>query len=185
MADVERIEYRFALPSDEAAIAELHADSWRRTFRGLVSDRYLDEDVTKERADVWRRRFADPDRGTRTITIVARQRGELVGFIHSVLDEDPVWGTLLDNLHVRYGYHGRGIARRLIATSAAVLQERGRNTLYLSVLRANDRARTLYEALGGRLVETSVWDSPGGVAVPNLLYAWSDLTPLLGQTSGR
>ena len=163
---------------DEGAIAALHADSWRRTFRGLLPDRYLDEDITAERAEAWRQRFADPAREVGTVTIVAEQDGELVGFVHSVIDDDPKWGTLLDNLHVRHDVQGRGIARRLIGETAAVLRERGRQRVYLWALEANERARHLYGALDGEAVETSVWEF-AGAAIPSFRYAWADLDPLL------
>jgi ribosomal protein S18 acetylase RimI-like enzyme len=113
-----------------------------------------------------------------TITIVAERDGEVVGFIHSVIDDDPKWGTLLDNLHVRNDVQGGGIARRLIGETAALLRERGRQCVYLRVLQVNERARRLYDALDGQAVETSVWNWVGAT-VPDFRYAWADLDPLL------
>ena len=143
-----------------------------------MPDRYLDEEITAERAEVWRQRFADPAREEATVTIVAERDGEVVGFVHSVLDDDPKWGTLLDNLHVRHDCEGRGIARRLIGDTADVLRQRARHRVYLWVLEANERARNLYDALDGEVVETSVWEF-AGATIPNFRYAWVDLDPLL------
>ncbi len=183
MDDTGSIGYRFARQRDEAAIAALHADSWRRTFRSLLPDRYLDEDITAERAEAWRRRFADPAREVGTVTIVAEQDGDLVGFVHSVIDDDPEWGTLLDNLHVRHDVQGRGIARRLIGETAAALRERGRQRVYLWALEANERARHLYGALAAEAVETSVWEF-AGAAIPSFRYAWADTRPAAGMPPG-
>lgn len=52
------ITYRLATPEDEASIAKLHAESWQKHYRGIFSDAYLDEQVVKERADLWAERFA-------------------------------------------------------------------------------------------------------------------------------
>ena len=34
--------------------------------------------------------------------------------LHTFLDEDPVWGAFLDNLHVMHGLKRQGIGHRLI-----------------------------------------------------------------------
>jgi ribosomal protein S18 acetylase RimI-like enzyme len=178
MNETATIRYRLARQSDEGAVALLHADSWRRTFRGLLPDRYLDEDITAERAETWRLRFAEPARAESTVTIVAEHVGELVGFVHSDIDNDPKWGALLDNLHVRHDMQGRGIAHRLMGETAEVLRERGRQRVHLTALEANERARRLYESLRGEIVETGVWEF-AGATIPSYRYAWSELDPLL------
>src|SRR5258708_16945646 len=91
-------QFRLAGPGDAEAVAALHADSWRRHYRGAYSDAYLDGDVEGDRLAVWSERLRD--RRTDYRTIVAEDAGRLVGFAHTVLDEDEAWGALLDNLHV-------------------------------------------------------------------------------------
>jgi hypothetical protein len=95
------LRFRAALAADAAAIAELHAASWRSAYRGSLSDAYLDTDVAAERAAVWQRRLMQPSE--RQYVLLAEQNGELVGFACVLLDEEPTWGACLDNLHVRPG----------------------------------------------------------------------------------
>ena len=45
---------------DAAQIAELHAASWRRHYRGAFADSYLDGDVVTERRTGWSSRLAAP-----------------------------------------------------------------------------------------------------------------------------
>jgi hypothetical protein len=60
---------RPAAAGDAVAIAALHADSWRRSYRGALRDEYLDGDIVPERVAVWRSRLVDaPAPGTATIT---------------------------------------------------------------------------------------------------------------------
>jgi hypothetical protein len=49
--------YREATALDADAIAVLHAESWRRAYRGHLSDAYLDGPIFKDRTSVWRGRF--------------------------------------------------------------------------------------------------------------------------------
>jgi ribosomal protein S18 acetylase RimI-like enzyme len=172
--------YRRATPSDADAVADLHADSWRRHYRGAYSDSFLDGDVVTDRRVVWRQRLSAPT--IEAATVLATSGEELVGFIHVVFDADPEWGALVDNLHVRYGHGRSGVGRRLMAEAAGAVSERpGTHPLYLWVLEQNVAGQAFYDALGGRCVERVFVDAPGGDptrlngAPAKLRYAWDDL----------
>jgi hypothetical protein len=111
------LDFRSARHSDADAVAALHADSWRRHYRGAFSDAFLDADVVADRLVVWTERLADPDGHSETIVAEDRAVG-IVGFVHTIFEADPQWGALLDNLHVVYGEKRRGVGTRLLAASA-------------------------------------------------------------------
>ena len=48
---MNRVHYRAALRADTERIALLHADSWRRTYRGSYRDTFLDGDVVTNRVE--------------------------------------------------------------------------------------------------------------------------------------
>jgi GNAT superfamily N-acetyltransferase len=185
MADREGPQFRLAGPDDAKAVADLHAESWRRHYRGAYSDAFLDGDVVADRLAAWTDRLREPD--PRRCTILAEDGG-LVGFANTFFDEDPTWGALLDNLHVADGHKRRGIASRLLALTAEALIARSERTgLYLWVLEQNVDAQAFYEARGGRCVGRGVVSPPGGVASrvtgpsAKLRYTWPEPTVLLGQ----
>ena len=172
------MEYRRASAQDIEAIAALHAESWRKNYRGSYSDAFLDGDVFADRRAVWTERLNQP--GARDETVVAESDGAIVGFVHTILDDDPVWGALLDNLHVAHDVKRAGVGTRLMALSAAAVLARGTNKrLYLSVLEANLPAQAFYRARGGECVGREVFDAPGGGSVVALQYAWTDPSVLL------
>jgi len=167
------MRYRQATAEDADAIAQLHADSWRRTYRGAFSDEFLDGPVVGERRTVWAERLSRP--AAPTYTVVADDDGVVVGFAHTVFDDDPVWGALLDNLHVVHGLKRQGVGRRLMARSAqAVVEREARSGLYLWVLQQNITAQAFYEAIGGDRVGEGVSHPPGGGTAPTFRYAWPD-----------
>ena len=180
--DADAVRYRLATTSDAASIATLHVESWHVAYRGMFPDDFLDNEASADRAKVWRDRFADPDRETTTITVLAESGGELMGFAHSLIDDDATYGTLLDNLHVRRPEHRSGIGRRLMAETAERLAALERSTLYLWVLEDNAPARRFYEALGGEECgRGSVADGPSNPslpAVPSLRICWAELDRL-------
>jgi ribosomal protein S18 acetylase RimI-like enzyme len=172
------MQYRGATARDAEAVAGLHAESWRRHYRGALSDGFLDGEVFDERRDVWAERLAAPRADW--CTIVAEFDGMVVGLAHTVLDDDPTWGALLDNLHVAHGLKRRGVGTVLTAMSAeAVVVRRPASGLYLWVLEQNTAAQAFYDARGGRCVERRVSGMPGGGTAPSLRYSWPDPTVLL------
>ena len=180
--NADAVQYRLARVGDAATIAELHAASWQVAYRGMFPDDFLDNDAVADRAKVWQERFADPDLEQTTITILAESGGELMGFAHTIIDEDATFGTLLDNLHVRRTKHRSRIGTRLMVETAERLAALGRSTLYLWVLEGNDGARAFYRALGGEECgRGTVADGPSNPAlpvVPSLRICWPELDRL-------
>ena len=179
MADAERVRFRSATAGDAEPIARLHADSWRRHYRGAYSDGFLDGDVVQDRLAMWSARLGHAH--TPACTFVAEAAHGLVGFAHTVLDEDPRWGALLDNLHVSHSHARRRIGTRLLRlTAAAVAERRPGSALHLWVLEQNLAAQAFYRARGGSCVERGIVQPPGGDAgrlngAPvKLRFAWPD-----------
>ena len=168
--------------ADAVAIAGLHADSWRRHYRGAYTDAYLDADIGAERLGVWTERLASQDGST--CTLLAEADGAFVGFLHVVFDEDPRWGSLVDNLHVEWTRKRGGVGSRLLAAAAGAVVAQG-GGLHLWVLQQNTAAQAFYSARGGRCVESRPVPPPGGRenrlngSPVGLRFAWPDPAVLL------
>jgi ribosomal protein S18 acetylase RimI-like enzyme len=168
------LEFRFAGAHDIEAVAALHADSWRRHYRGAYLDSFLDGDVYADRLEVWGGRLSET--ASDHFTIVADLNGDLAGFVHMILDADPCWGALLDNLHVDHRLKRHGIGRRLIVEAARELGQRrpDDSRFYLWVLAQNTAAQAFYAACGGVHVETALCGPfPGGGEALGHRIAWS------------
>jgi len=168
------MELRSATRNDVEAIAALHADSWRRNYRGAYLDAYLDGDVVAERLVVWTDRIANPGPAERTI--VAERDGEFLGFAHIKFDDDRIWGALLDNLHVVHDHKGLGIGTGLLReTARAVLARPAPTGLYLWVLEQNTAAQAFYAARDGREAGRELRGPfPGGGTAFGFRIAWPD-----------
>jgi GNAT superfamily N-acetyltransferase len=182
LSSPEDLQFRIASSSDAESVAELHADSWRRHYRGAYSDSFLDGDVVADRIAVWTEQLRVPDLGRQTI--VVESGSGLIAFAHTVFDADPTWGALLDNLHVADGHKRRGVGSQLLALTARAVIEWGTG-LYLWVLEQNVDAQAFYEARGARRMNQAPASPPGGIASRlsgspvKLRYAWADPAVLL------
>ena len=156
------IEYKLADPSDAISIAKLHALSWQRHYRGIYPDHYLDDEVTSERLKTWQDRFSIVDE--RRLIIKAVDISEkIIGFVCTFLDEDPIYGALVDNLHVLKEYQKQGVGRQLLRMSAEwVSQQRRSSAIYLYVLDQNHAAKAFYEKMGAQISEVFPYQNPAG-----------------------
>jgi ribosomal protein S18 acetylase RimI-like enzyme len=155
------IRLRMADGADAPAVARLHADSWRRHYRGAYSDTFLDGDVEMDRLAVWSGRLGTVQDCSTTI-VAESDRGDIVAFVHVIFDDDPIWGSLVENLHVTFRLKRSGIGSRLMAEAARLVVEHEVGGLYLWVLQQNLAAQRFYAALGGRQVERNFVVAPGG-----------------------
>lgn len=172
-------EYRMAAPDDARDVASLHADSWRRHYRGAYADSYLDGDILSDRVRVWSERLDAP--GDNAVTMLVEDGAGLAGFAHLILDDDLRWGSLLDNLHVRRDRQRTGVGTGLMRRVGAAVAERAQNpAMYLWVQEQNQDAQRFYAAMGGTCVEKALIGPPGGVpgrlvgTPAKLRIAWPD-----------
>jgi ribosomal protein S18 acetylase RimI-like enzyme len=184
VSGLDRTQFRLAGAPDAEAIAALHAESWRRHYRGAYSDAFLDGDVAADRGAVWSDRLGD--RRADYCTIVAEDADGVVGFAHTVLDDDATWGALLDNLHVAHTHQRRRIGSRLLTlTAESLIDQQPSSGLYLWVLEQNVAAQAFYRARGGACVGRGYAEPPGGDpgrlngSPAKLRYAWADPATLV------
>ena len=98
---------------DADLIAAMHADSWARTYRGLLPDGFLDQEVVQDRLVHWQHKIAGPEQGAQAI-FIAELDGRPIGFVCVKDDPDSPWGVLLDNLHVLAPWQGTGAGKLLM-----------------------------------------------------------------------
>jgi ribosomal protein S18 acetylase RimI-like enzyme len=156
---------------DADRIAQLHAESWRRTYRGMMRDEFLDGDVFSNRCEAWRDLMSTVGGGK--LVLLAEEGANLAGFICVTGGEDVLWGSYIDNLHVGQDYMRRGVGRALMGHAARWLDETySRSSVYLWVMQANDRARRFYEALGAANAGERSRLHPGGGSTLSCRYVW-------------
>jgi GNAT superfamily N-acetyltransferase len=140
---------RAARPEDARPVAEVHVDSWRHTYRGVLPDEYLDRLSVDDRESMWLGAFADPD--PKSGALVAEADGHLVGFASFGLsrDEDAPDGTgEVPAIYVEPAALGTGVGRELFAAVTETLRDAGFTRATLWVLEANASARRFYEKAG-------------------------------------
>jgi GNAT superfamily N-acetyltransferase len=158
---------------DAAAIAALQTESWRDAYRGFLPDEFLAGPIEDNRNQLWQARLTSPG-DDRRLVLKAVAGNEPVGFVCVLLDADPAWGPLLDNLHVRPAMKGLGIGWQLFqAARDWVIARAPLQPMHLWVIEGNAAARRFYDRQGGAIVERRIVEVTAGIMVPALRYVWA------------
>ena len=163
---------RDATLADLEVIDDIHVRSRLATYRGQVSDHYLDVTMpAASRAD-WQAKLPQVLAGGGCV-LVAESAGQAIGFACArPVDGDGI--VYLNNLHALPDRKGLGVGSALLEAVARHARASGARALQLHVLETNTPAIGFYESRGWQPIgrEDHEW---AGETVPALLYA-IDLT---------
>jgi L-amino acid N-acyltransferase YncA len=168
------ISIRPATQEDASAIAQVHVESWRTTYAGIVPDAYLAGlDVTL-RSKLWSERLQSG-----TLIFVAEWDGRVAGFADGGPNREAV-GECDAELYAIYllkDAQKRGIGVGLLRAMATALLERNYKSMAVWVLEQN-RSRNFYEKTGARIAMSKVIEI-GGAKLMEVAYVWPDLRSLV------
>ena len=172
------ITVRRAGPDDAQAIAGVRIEGWRRSYKGLVPQSYLDSMNVTASLPLWQRVLEAP--GDIASVYVAERDDGVVGFAAGNRLDEPKHGfdAELTAIYLAPDVQRRGLGRRLVGTIAAERASHGATGLIVWVLAGNKAARAFYEALGATLVveQPFEWD---GMPLVEAGYGWRDLGALV------
>lgn len=143
---------RDARADDADAVAGIHVRSWQAAYRGLIDQDVLDGLSIDERADGWRRIFADP-LPTSLGTFVAEREGEVVAWASfgSGRDPDNLDDAELYGIYADPSAWSTGAGHALLEAVEQRMADAGHTRAYLWVLDGNDRADAFYARHGWEL----------------------------------
>lgn len=163
---------RTATLSDAPAIAHVHVQAWRETYRGLVPDSVLAGLSVERRVQAWSGMLA-PE--AEDLIVVAETDDGIIGFGAASRTRDALLATdgEITSIYLRERYKRQGLGRILFDHLMVRLRDRGCQSVGLWVLDANIAARRFYERLGGRRGPDKV-DDRKDVALHEVAYVWRD-----------
>lgn len=137
---------RQATIEDAPRIAEIHVDSWRSTYRGIVPDDFLAALDVKKREEAWKKLCSNE----RSPVYVACHANRIIGFCHVSASGDrdaeataEINSIYMDPAHIRHGY-----GSKLLAAALSFALEQGCTVVTLWVLNENTIAKEFYRVMG-------------------------------------
>jgi GNAT superfamily N-acetyltransferase len=170
---------RRAHPVDAPAIARVHVDSWRTTYRGIVPASVLESLDYASREEMWRRVTSDTITGQ--FAFVAENADHhIIGFVSGGPERSGEYDDYAGEIYTIYldaAYQGQGIGRQLMETGVRALLERGHTGMLIWVLTENPTCG-FYRHLGGVPVATKDI-TMGRKTLEETAFGWKDITGLV------
>ena len=159
---------RDATLSDVALIDAIHVRSRRATYRGQVSDHYLEVVMPAASLQDWQRKLPELLAGAGRV-LVAESDGAAIGFI-CAFAPDVDGSVYVNNLHALPGHKGLGVGSALLDAAEQWARACGARAMHLRVLETNKPAIGFYESRGWRCVGRKD-DQWAGEPIVALVYA--------------
>lgn len=147
---------RDALAADAQRCGEVHVESWKAGYEGLLPNEYLQRLTIADRLLWWQKLLASPPEARSTdIAVAEDEGGDVCGFGATHIYRADPRAAEVDLLYVDPSSWGTGVSGPLLDRLVTNLAARGVNEVSLRVAAGNTRARRFYEREGWRLVERS------------------------------
>lgn len=141
---------RHANEQDAAGIANVHVNSWKTTYKGIVENRFLENLSAADRVESWRRKLANMPEDEQLL-VIADEDGKVYGFMsygtereQKISDEGELYA-----IYLLKEIQGMGWGRELFARLKEFLQKNGYRSLLVWVLEGNS-AEHFYKHMGGQ-----------------------------------
>lgn len=147
------MKIRFARAEDAAGIAQVHVDSWKTTYKGIIADAYLDALSVEQHWNRWEKRLNEPERGEGVI-VAENERGQICGFLDYGIDRETgrTDEAELYAVYLLQSEQRKGIGREMFRSMLGELKTREYRSLMVWVLEQNPAVR-FYERIGGKETE--------------------------------
>jgi L-amino acid N-acyltransferase YncA len=168
---------RKATVDDAAAIARVHVDSWRTTYKGIVQNDFLEGMSYTNSENRWRNRL-DKNPAQYAMFVAEDESGHVIGFADGGPERvgDNVYDGELYAIYLLQDCQRKGAGKLLFRQVVAHLVVNNFHGMLIWVLSDNPH-RHFYEALGGKLVrETHI--EIGGQQFQESAYGWANLERL-------
>jgi GNAT superfamily N-acetyltransferase len=144
---------RPATESGVPAIARIHVDTWRTTYKGLIAQDYLDSLSYEQKEAQWLSGIRKNDPAT--CRLVAESDGRVIGIAIAGSKRPDQWPDVTSELYAMYvpdDQQGRGVGSKLYAHVVDFLKSQRHEKMLIQVLKGNDKTISFYESRGAVLV---------------------------------
>ncbi len=171
---------RQANPDDSARIAEVHVNTWRTTYPGIVSDEVLDGLSVENRQRMWDATLTT-HRDDNYVYVVEQEDGHIVGFAWAGKEREgePGHGGEIYAIYLLEEHQGKGWGKQLFLAITERLSREGFDSMILWVL-ADNPTRGFYEAMGGRIMREKEIEIGEDMLI-EVAYAWEPIEDLLAE----
>lgn len=164
----ELITVRKARAGDEQALADIHENSWRSAYQGIIPHPHLERMLVRRGVGWWQRQI---ERRADVMLLVFDDVPQGYASVGVARGAWPWPAGEIFELYLSPPFQGVGLGRKLFDACRAALKAEGLPKLVVWVLEDNAMACGFYQRLGGRVVATAP-ERYGSVALKRIAFLW-------------
>ena len=166
------IVIRNAQKEDVREIAEICVEDWKKAYRGIIDDDFLDSKSVDRQFDIEIKRYQE--------NIVATDGNGILGYAWLKAIEDEAADCEVIALYVKYASRNNGIGKRLLQYAIHSFREIGKSRMIIWCLKENREARKFYEKAGGKefRISTHNWGGKDYELISYLFDLKEDPSPV-------
>jgi GNAT superfamily N-acetyltransferase len=170
---------RAAVIHDARAIAEVHVESWKSTYRGIFPEALLKGLSVEKRESFWRDSLAAPEPPSPATLVGCDACGNVVAFVSGGKERTGQLGCdgEIYAIYLRQEAQRKGLGASLVRQFVHELDARGFGSMAVWVLALNP-SRKFYERLGGTVIAQQQIEQ-GGQPFVEVAYGWQSLNVFL------
>ncbi|ALS78541.1 N-acetyltransferase family protein [Planococcus kocurii] len=167
---------RKAEQKDASAIAKVHVDSWRTTYKEIMSSDFLNGLSYEKRTELWEENLLEKENH---IIVAETSDGIIVGFGTAAKRKSNTVERSgdLTSIYLFEDYQGQGIGKMLLKDLFLFFKHLDYERVFVEVLEDN-KTRFFYEYYGAKLIDT-VQLKIGGTVLNELIYEWENIDQVL------
>ena len=145
---------REATDKDISEMTRVHVDTWRTTYRGILSDEVLENLSYEKREHSWHQIFNNAQKNSNFTYVAEDESGQIVGFANGGIErtDNPFYRGELNAIYILESHQNKGIGHELVRVVAERLSQMDIHSMLVWVL-ADNPASYFYEKLGGKKVD--------------------------------
>jgi GNAT superfamily N-acetyltransferase len=130
---MKKYHIRKAKPSDAQGIANVHINSWKTTYKDIVSDGYLESLRVEDRRVRWDGILA----GSHQTYVCELNNGDIAGFVSIGKDRDNQYEGELYAIYLLKEFQRNGLGSALFKFAMTALKSQGHSNMLVWVLKEN------------------------------------------------
>lgn len=152
-------------------IAHVVTVAWNETYRGIVSDWFLEELKNTEEERAWKS-YDSFDEGDNNQFVLEVDK-EIVGFVNFGKSSDIEYQDCgeIFALYIISKYKGNGFGRKLVEVAKAELKNMGYNKMIIACLKGNP-SNEFYKHIGGVYIKDGMYER---LQLPENIYYYDDI----------
>ena len=165
---------------DEKAIAQVIISTWKDSYKGIVSQSFLDSLTTEKHEVLFAQQLAQ---GTQIIHVLETDENIIVGMISGGVDSSGKYDCEIVAIYIENEYQKCGFGKRLFFENIKQYKDRGYKTMIIWTFEKN-RDREFYERMGGKAIENQTC-KVGNEDLPLVGFVWKDINKMATILEGE